>query len=139
MLCGKRIVVQVAARNRRLQPFGERDRIGLRVAHHDAAAGQDHGKLRAGEQLGGIAKALFASCPAFDRDRRGNLAFDVTIKIIARNIELRRSHLEKCAVECAARELGHPRLVVDVGLVFRDLRKDRKLLGFLETAQTERR
>ena len=35
MLCGKRIIVQVAARNRRLQPFGERDRIGLRVAHHD--------------------------------------------------------------------------------------------------------
>ena len=48
----ERIVVQIAVGNRRLQQLGERDRFGLPVGHHDAAAAEDHRELRAREQLG---------------------------------------------------------------------------------------
>ena len=72
------------------------------------------------------------------RERPRDLALDVAIEVVARNVELRRAHLEQCAVEGARGELGHPRPVVHVRLVFRDPREDRQLLGLLEAAEAER-
>src|SRR6185437_16613338 len=108
-------------------------------AHDDAAAGEDHRELRASEQRGGLVEAVLAAGAALDRERTRNLALDVAVEEIARDVDLCRSELEHRAVERAARELGHPRLVVHVRLVLRDLREDRELLGFLEAAEAERR
>ena len=108
------------------------------VGHHDAAAGEDHRELRAREQLRRLVEALLAAGAALDRDRPRDLALDVAVEEVARDVELRRAHLEQRAVERAAGQLGHARLVVHVRLVLGDLREDRQLLGLLEAAEAER-
>ena len=83
-------------------------------------------------------EALLAAGAALDRERPRNLALDVAVEEVARNVELRRPHLEHRAIECAARQFRHARPVVHVRLVLGDLREDRQLLGLLEAAEAER-
>ena len=134
----ERIVVQIARGDRRLQQLGERDALRTAVRHDDAAAGEDHRELRRGEQRRRLVEAALAAGAALDRERPRNLALDVAVEEVARDVELRRAHLEHRAVERAAGELGHARPVVHVRLVLGDLREDRQLLGLLEAAEAER-
>ena len=137
MLCRKRIVVQIRVAYRRLQQLGEPDRLVLAVAHDDAAAAENHREARLGEQRGRVGQRRFAARATLDGERTRNLALDVAIEEIARDVELRRSHFELRAVERARGQFGHARRVVDVRLEAGDLGKDRQLLGFLESAETE--
>jgi phosphotransacetylase len=73
-----------------------------------------------------------------DADGLRDLALDVAVEEVARDVELRGAHLEHGAVEAARRDLGHPRLVVHVALELGDLREDGQLLGLLEAAQAQR-
>ena len=110
----------------------------MTVAHHDPAAAQDHGELRRREQRRGFIEALLAAGAALDRDRPRNLAFDVAIKKVARNVELRGSHFQLREVERAARKLRHASAVVHMGLELRDPGEDRQLLGLLKAAEPDR-
>src|SRR5205085_6547427 len=63
---------------------------------------------------------------------------DLAVEEVARNVELRRAHLEHGPVEAAPRDLGHALGVVDVPLVPGDLGENRQLLGLLEAAEPRR-
>ena len=94
--------------------------------------------MRARKEHRGFVQAAFTARAALDDQRVRNFAFDVAVEVVARNVELRRAHLEHRAIESASRQLGHARLVVHVRLVLGDFRKNRQLLGLLESAKAER-
>ena len=133
----KRVVVQIRIANGRLQQLGEPDRFGQRIRHDYAATAEDHGKLRVGEKLGRGIQCQLATGAAFDRDRTRNLALDIAVEEIARDVDLCGPQLEQRAVECTCGQLGHPRPVVHVRLIFGNPGEDRQLLGLLEPAQAD--
>ena len=61
------------------------------------------GNLRLGEQLGRLVEAAVAAGAALDADRLRDLALDVAVEEVARDVELRRAQLEQRAVEAARR------------------------------------
>ena len=65
-----------------------------RIAHDDAAAGEDHREFRLRKQRRRLVEALLAAGAALDDERPRNLALDVAVEEVARNVDLRRSHLE---------------------------------------------
>ena len=83
--------MQIRIADGRLQQFGQPYGFGQRIRHDDAAAAEDHGKLRAREKLGRGVQCLLAARATLDCDRTRNLALDIAIEEIARNVELRRS------------------------------------------------
>ena len=97
--------MQIAHGDRRLQELCKRDRVGFRLTHHDTAAAENHRKLRVRQQIGGRGEARVAPGAALDRDGRRDLALDIAIEEVARDVELRGAELQQRAVECAAREL----------------------------------
>ena len=138
MIRRKRVVVQVTVAYRRGEQLGQLDCLRDTFGHHHAAAAENHRELRLGDQLGRIGQALLASRAALDGERRRDLAVDIAVEKIARNVYLRRPQLEMRPIECTPGQLGDACAVVDVRLVFGDLGKDRQLLGFLESSQAQR-
>jgi hypothetical protein len=127
--------MQVRVADRCVERFGKRDAGIEAVRHRDPAAGDDHRELRLSEQLGRRIEARASAGAALDADRLRDLAFDLAVEEIARDVQLRRTHLEDRAIERARSELGHPRRIVHVRLVLGDLREDRQLVGLLEPAK----
>ena len=138
MVGRERVVVQIAVDHRRLQVFGQR--LGLfRPAREDhAAAGNDHGELGLAQQLGRLVQALLGAGAARHVLRPRDLAVDLAVEIVARNVELGRPALRQRHVEAAPGVLGDAGGVVDVALVLGDLGEDRQLLGLLEAAEPHR-
>ena len=134
----ERVVVQVAVGDRRVQQFGQLNRFGETVGHDDAATRQDHRELRAREQGCGFIERGRITRAAADAQRRLDHCVALAVEIIARDVELCRTHLEHRAIEAAASDLRHALRVVHVALVLGDLREDRQLLGFLETTEAHR-
>jgi hypothetical protein len=97
------------------------------------------GNSRTGEELRRLVKAPFTAGAALDHHRLRNLAFDIAVKKVARNVELCGPKLELCAIERASGQLGHARAIVHMRLILGDPGKDRQLLGFLEATEADRR
>ena len=122
-------------------PAGARPARSLRPARRPSTTPPPQtitGNFAAASSAAASSRLLLAAGAALDRQRTRNLAFDVAVEIVARNVELRRPQLEQRAIERARGELGHARAVVHVRLVLGDLGEDRQLLGLLEAAQAER-
>jgi len=134
----ERIIVQVTVRDRCVQQFGERDGLRRAARQDHATARDDDGKLRLCEQCGRLVECGRVTGPAADPHRRADRSLDIAVEVVARDIELRRPHLEHRAVEAARGDLGHALRVVHVPLVLGDLREDRQLLGLLEAAEAHR-
>jgi hypothetical protein len=83
--------------------------------------------------------ASFRLCsPPGPRSRReglGDLAGDVAVEVVARDVELGRAHFAHGAVEAAAGELGHALGIVHMALVLGEFLEHRQLVGFLEAAE----
>jgi hypothetical protein len=139
MVAGEGIVVQVGIDHRRLQPLGELDRLAHAVRKDHPAAGDDDRELRRGEQVGRRVEARLGAGAAQNRLGRGDFIVGLAVEIVARNVELGRAALGRRHVEAAAEQLGHPRMLGDMGLISGDLREDRQLLGLLEAAEPDRR
>jgi hypothetical protein len=80
-------------------------------------------------------EALFAAGAPLDADRRGDVVVGLAVEMVARDVELRRAHLQHRPVEAARGDLRHALRAADVALELGDLREDRQLLGLLEAAQ----
>ncbi|OEZ65410.1 hypothetical protein JANLI_04390 [Janthinobacterium lividum] len=132
---GERVVMQVAIHDRRAQALGQGLAFFDRFAHDDAAARDDHGELGLGQELRRIVEALFAAGAAIQAVRFRDFRLDFAIKIVARDVQLRRAHFRHGAVKAAAREFGHAGRIGDVALVFGEFLEHRQLVRFLETAQ----
>ena len=96
--------MQVAVDDRRAEAFGER------LAFLDCASpittpppARITGNFALREQLGRFVEALLAAGAAIERARLRDLAFDLAVEVVARDVELRRAHLEHRAVEAARR------------------------------------
>ncbi|OEZ81480.1 hypothetical protein JAB6_37420 [Janthinobacterium sp. HH104] len=104
-------------------------------AHDDAAARDNHGELGFRQQFGRIVEALFAAGATVQAVRFRNLGLDFAIKIVARDVQLRRTHFGHRAVKAAAREFRHAGRVGDVALILGEFLEHRQLVRFLEAAQ----
>ena len=104
---GEAVVVQVAVDDGRLQKFGQR--LGLLAAarHDDAAAGDDHGELGLCQELGGLVEAVLGAGAARDALRLRDLAVELAVEVVARDVELGRPALGQRHVEATAGDLGH--------------------------------
>jgi hypothetical protein len=132
---GEGVVVQIAVYHRRAEALGQRLAFLDAVGHHYAAAGDDHRELRRGQQFGRLVEALFAAGAAIEVRGLGDLAGDVAVEVVARDVELGRAHFVHGAVEAAAGEFGHALGIVDVALVLGEFLEHRQLVGFLEAAE----
>ncbi|MPM58344.1 hypothetical protein SDC9_105175 [bioreactor metagenome] len=135
MLGGEGVIAQIAGGHGRAQAFGQLLGFFYRIAHHHAATGQDHGELGGLQQFDGLVQRLFAAMATVHAHGLGDLAFDLAVEVVARDIELRGAHLRHGAVEAAAGEFGHALGVDHVALVLGELLEHRQLVGFLEAAQ----
>ncbi len=134
----ERIVVQVAVAHGRAECVRKVDRLGRGARRDDSAAGDDHRKARACQQVGCGIECRRVTRPVVDAHRLRRAHLDLAVEEVARNIKLGGSHLEHGAVKAARGNLGHAARMVDVPLVLGDFRKNRQLLGFLEAAQPHR-
>ncbi len=132
---GERVVVQVAVDDGGAETLGECLALLDTVGHHHAAAGHDDRELGLRQQFRRLVQARLATGAAVEAGGLRDLRLDLTVEVVARNVELRRAHLGHRAIEAAAGELGHALRVVDVPLVLRELLEHRQLVGFLEAAQ----
>ncbi len=130
--------MQVAVRNRRVQKLGQCDGLFHAIGEHHAAARENDRKLRLGQRARSFVERRFVTRTATDADRLRNLDLDVAIEKVARNVELRRSHLQQRAIEAARRDLRDTLRVHHVTLILGDLREDRQLFSFLKTTQAHR-
>ncbi len=127
--------MQIAVHHWRAEALGQGLALFDRFAHDDAPARDDHGELGLRQQFGRIVKALLAAGATVQAVRFRNLGLDFTIKIVARDVQLRRPHFRHGAVEAAARIFGHAGRMGDVALIFREFLEHRQLVRFLEAAQ----
>ncbi|MNW97011.1 hypothetical protein D3C86_264480 [compost metagenome] len=127
--------MQIAVDDRGTQALGQGLALLDRFAHDDAAARDDDGELGLGQQFGRIVQALLAAGATVQAVRLWNLRLDFAIKIVARDVQLRRTHFGHGAVKTAARELGHAGRIGHVALVLREFLEHRQLVRFLEAAQ----
>ena len=95
--------MQVAVDDRRLQEL--RQLLGLvdAAGHDHAAAGEDHRELGLAQNVGGFIEALLGAGAARDALRLGDLAVDLAVEIVARDVELGRPALGQRHVEAARR------------------------------------
>jgi hypothetical protein len=75
------------------------------------------------------------SAAAFDADGLRDFHRDVAVEQIARDVELRRAHLQQRAVKGAGGQFGHALVVGDMRLVLGELGEHRQLSRLLEAAQ----
>jgi hypothetical protein len=132
---GEGVVVQVAVHHRRAEALGQRLAFLDAVGHHHAAAGDDDRELGRGQQLGRFVEALLAAGAAVEAEGLGDLAGDVAVEVVARDVELGRAHFAHGAVEAAAGVFGHALGIVHVALVLGEFLEHRQLVGFLEAAE----
>ncbi|MNM39218.1 hypothetical protein D3C81_499890 [compost metagenome] len=127
--------MQIAVHHGRAQALGQRLALFDGFAHDDAAARNDDGELGCRQQFGRIVKALLAAGATVQAVRFWNLRLDFAIKIVARDVQLRRAHFRHGTVKAAAREFRHAGRIGDVALVLGKFLEHRQLVGFLEAAQ----
>jgi hypothetical protein len=127
--------VQVAVHHRRAEALGQRLAFLDAVGHDHAAAGDDDGELGSGQQFGGFVQCLLAAGAAIEAEGPGDLAGDVAVEIVARDVELGRAHFAHGTVEAAAGVFGHALGIVHVALVLGEFLEHRQLVGFLEAAE----
>ena len=132
---GEGVVVQVARDHGGVQELGQRDRLGLTPRHDHAAAGEDHGEARLGEQVRRGLEALGSAGRALQRAGLRDLDVDVAVEVVARDVDLGRSTLIERDPKRAVGEFGDSLAATDVDLVLRDLREDRQLFGLLEATE----
>ena len=138
MARGEAVIVQIAGHDGGAELLGQCHRRRGAVRHDDPAAGDDHREFRAGQQGCGVVEALRPAGAALDADRLRDFVVGGAVEIVARDVELGRPHLQHRPIEAASGDLGHAPRIVHVTLVFRDVGKDRQLLGFLKTAESHR-
>ena len=131
----KAVVVLVAVDHGGAQPLGQRPAGVHPIGHHHPAPGDDHRKRRVRQQIGGTVETFAAAGTALHPDGLRDFGLDVTVEIIARDIELRGPQLRQRTVEGARRVLGHARRVVDVGLISGEFLEHGQLVAFLKAAQ----
>ncbi|EZP35013.1 hypothetical protein BW37_04983 [Janthinobacterium lividum] len=127
--------MQVAVDDGCAEALGQRLALLDRLAHDDAAARDDDGELGLGQQFCRIVEALFAAGAAVQAVRLWNLGLDFAIKIVARNVQLRRAHFGHGAVKAAAREFRHAGRIGHMTLILGEFLEHRQLVRFLEAAQ----
>ena len=135
MIGGEAVVVQVAVDDGRLQELRQLLRLLEAARHDDATAGDDHRELGLGQQVGRLVQALLGARTARHPLRLRDLAGDLAVEVVTRDIELRRATLGHGHVEAAPRHLGHARRIVHVALEPGDLGEDRQLVRLLEAAE----
>ena len=93
------------------------------------------GNFARGEQVGGFVQALLAAGAAVEPLRLRNLGLDLAVEIVARDVQLGRTHLGHRAVEAAAGEFGHARGVLTCPWYLVNSWNIGSWFGFLEAAE----
>ena len=100
---GESVVVQVAVDDRRLQILGERHGFLDAVRHDHAAAGEDHRELAPASSLAASSRLSSAPGPRADALRLRDLAVELAVEIVARDVELGRAALRAAPCRSSGR------------------------------------
>ncbi len=94
--------MQVAVGDRRVQQLGQCDRLLHAVGDMiTPPPARMTGNFASASSARRLVERCFVAGAAADADRLRNLDLDVAVEEVARNVQLRRAHLEQRAVEAA--------------------------------------
>ena len=116
--------MQITVGNRRMQQFGQCNRFLHAIGEYHPSSGKNDGKLRLGEYARRFVECNFITGATTNSNRLRNLDFDVTVEKVARNVQLRRAHLEQRPIEATRRNFRDALRVHHMPLILGDLRKD---------------
>ena len=134
---GKRVVVLIAAADRRGQPFGQFHGVVDRTGQNDAGTVQDDGVLGVRKQFGRLGNGFLAACGAFEFDDCRQVNVDHLSPEIARHVDLGRSRGAFRLQDHAVQYFGHARRIADLFLIGDHVLEQFHLLDFLKAALTD--